>query len=123
MTNTGILTKAIQKAITGGWRGKYILKKILPYRYHPLDAKYVESTYMAILEAKDGSGFTSDYRLFIFNHDFAKALWGESKVLTSQEANDAGYVGGYGLSTIGWQDHLRKMVLADDPIKYLGENV
>ena len=39
-------------------------------------------------------------QLDIYNHKFAKTLWGA-----------------------GWKHHLTRMVLSEDPIKYLGENI
>ena len=51
----------------------------------------------------------------IFNHDFAKALW-------SEEINDEEYrYTSYEIPM--WQYHLQQMVLAEDPIKYLEENI
>lgn len=45
----------------------------------------------------------------IFNHDFAKALRGEKKIIVGMIEP--------------WKYHLQQMVIADDPIKYLGENL
>jgi len=55
----------------------------------------------------------------------AKALWGEAIPLYSQELKERGFSrGGSGqVTTIGWQYHLQSMVIAPDPIKYLGENI
>ena len=48
----------------------------------------------------------------IFGKDFAKALWPSRKPV---------------LATVRlqyeWEKHLQQMVIADDPIKYLGENI
>lgn len=93
-TNQEILAKAIQKAIDGGWNGVIFGWEwrlgLRIYRTH------------------------SD---FIFNHDFAKALWGE----WSREELKAEYHNIYELEP--WQYHLQQMVIAEDPIKYLGENI
>lgn len=96
MTHQEILTKAIEKAIDGGWNG-------LPGRPAEDLLTWVEGT---------------DYR-FIFDHDFAKALWGDSdderKVIIGQTD--------WRKWPLQWQYHLQQMVIADDPIAYLGDNI
>ena len=47
----------------------------------------------------------------IFTHDFAKAFWGESYYITSDEFEDN--------KGIAWQYHLQQMVIAEEPLKYL----
>lgn len=49
----------------------------------------------------------------IFSHDFARALWGYGifKRKGSSEVLQP------------WQYHLQEMVLADNPIKYLSDNI
>lgn len=111
MSDKDILEKAIKKAIDGGWafpgvvgskdfefkgNGVYVLGNMTSVRY--------------------------DYFEIIFNHDFAKALWGEAEMKGLE-----GIVGGTDLltgvqRTHYWQYHLQQMVIADNPIKYLGEN-
>lgn len=63
MTNKEILEKAIQKAIDGGWKVTNSTmdtpEKIMGWYAYP------------------DSWYDSYSNLFIFNHDFAKALWGE----------------------------------------------
>lgn len=52
------------------------------------------------------------------DHDFAKALWGEEDVVYAQ------YDSGFGeLTRPAWEAHLQRMVITDDPIKYLGDNI
>ncbi|RTK93202.1 hypothetical protein EKI60_06250 [Candidatus Saccharibacteria bacterium] len=101
MSTQEILEKAIQKAIDGGWE-------------HGIPADHLQ-----IVEDKGGILFyyqNPPYDL-IFNHDFAKALWGEEAgVLNFPE-------GKIHLQSPLWQYHLQQMVIADDPIKYLGENL
>lgn len=54
-------------------------------------------------------------RTLIFNHDFAKTLWhGTIHPNKSPTKNNPVEL---------WQYHLQQMVIADDPIKYLGENI
>lgn len=127
MTNQEILEKAIQKAIDGGWNGKQYL------------------TWMR--EEFFGGGGFNDYASVIFSHDFAKALWGELRdvsgykhYLEGEYFNDPTVEEYKQLSEddreykswsyyapvfdkLGWRFHLQQMVIADDPIKYLGENL
>lgn len=90
MTEQQILEKAIQKAIDGGWADGEtwlnftIWKAALP-----------------------------NVPSFIFNHDFAKALWGEGEIEENEHISIQD----------PWKIHLQQMVIADDPIAYLGENL
>lgn len=60
----------------------------------------------------------------IFNHDFAKALRGKDIKIFDSIADsispDSVDKNNYQLL---WQYHLQQMVIAEDPIKYLGENI
>lgn len=58
-----------------------------------------------------------EHELDIFNHDFAKALWGTEEIATvidDEGCDTAGYL---------WESHLQSMVIAPDPIAYLGEHL
>ena len=64
----------------------------------------------------------------LFNHDFAKALWGEDKVIPHTPALDeyAPFMRLFAEALVPskkWQHHLQQMVIAEDPIKYLGEHL
>lgn len=91
---------------------------------------------------KDGKheSRVKDPEAIIFNHDFAKALWSEEwEDVPIKEFNEAlaqnlrpydyrteGAEVGRALHRTGnkgWEYHLQQMVIADDPIKYLGENI
>lgn len=106
MTRQEILTKAIEKAIAGGWYsfagdvfGKLTIDDVL-IRFNP-HGQGLEWTV---------KGHESNWSLveaLIYSHDFAKALW-------PGNATDA---------VPDWKDHLQQMVIADDPITYLGENL
>lgn len=111
MSNQEILEKAIQKAIDGGWRyseeydiGWADVDAVLNHYHFDLDHEHYDE---------------DNYLYFIFNHDFAKGLWGEHSSQGFKLEN--GKFEPFGNE--GWQSHLRKMVIADDPIKYLGENL
>jgi len=118
MIDKEILEKAIRKAIDGGWEeyGKRWQehldwlhepeqKEWLKY-HDPLETKYTKA-YEAYF-GWEGDGLCS----LIYNQDFAKALWGISKEIPINGM----YIGGY-------KHYLQQMVIADDPIKYLGNNI
>jgi hypothetical protein len=111
-----ILGRAIQKAIDGGWKegNGWLLN---------LDNRSEEELRWKLSP------------LIIFNHDFAKALWGEEHVDSDygttlqqyeQQVKDGmHYPHDYQWNDLdyAWGYHLKHMVIADDPIKYLGENI
>lgn len=109
MTNQQILENAISLAIDGGWK--------------PAPNTYSERFELNKVSRLNDSGFnflligksrepivTND---IIFNHDFAKALWGETHPIYDHIPNHLK----------AWQYHLQQMVIAEDPIEYLGENI
>lgn len=122
MNNKGILEKAIAKAIEGGW---------LPY-FATFDPNMTKDK-IVIGYTEGSSSVNFDYEMkghvvgvggydmepysIIFNHDFAKALWGEDGFTPT-----GGGLGDYSVKR-GWKYHLQQMVIADDPIKYLGEHL
>lgn len=115
MTNQEILTKAIQKAIDNGYSMGSLAWEIRG------NAVYFIGNVTEIRE---------DFATFIFNHDFAKALWHlYIDCDCSHEGCNCGCYActGWERTSNGevyeWQHHLQQMVLADDPIKYLGEHL
>ena len=105
LSNQQILEKAIQKAIDGGWEAA------------GLNTPYARKNY-SIQDIVDH--FTDEATEYspadiIFNHQFAKAFFGEEPYYRFD---------GDTLDTPKqWQYHLQQMVIAEDPIKYLGENI
>jgi len=104
-SNKEILEQAIQKAIDGGWNGNY---------YHAL----------TIADTFPEGSMTKQV---IFNHDFAKALWGyhgvnkdNGLVVEEDISNPLLPADGH---VPNFTYHLQQMVIAEDPIKYLGENI
>lgn len=107
MTNQQILEKAMLKAHKNGWNP-----------LSTIDWVNVE------IERWDGNGMVGVALLYnhkstavhwvrelegiIYNHDFAKALWGG---------------GDYDEVMYEWKRNLQQMVIADDPIQYLGEAI
>lgn len=101
-SNQQILEKAIQKAIDGGWK----LHEHWIWTDNPLYDLGVDEF---------------NYEHVIYSHDFAKALWpgnieiqhgnwDEPSTMTTEVVQ-------------AWKSHLQRMVIADDPIKYLGDNL
>ena len=93
MNKEEILVKAMQEAIDNGWDPKVSIEKM-----------------------------AYETPSIIFSHDFAKALWGDGELFVDKRFTFT--PGDYetSLSTKSWQYHLQKMVIAEEPIKYLGEN-
>lgn len=111
MTNKDILTKAINLAIAGGWLNWY---------KHPVeDISFddEEGTIWVNTGKKNVTAIAANsMESLIFNHDFAKALWGEHK-LTDPAPNKT-------FSDFkAWEYHLQQMVIDEDPIQYLEENI
>lgn len=121
MTNKEILEKAIKKAIDGGW------KQDLHWIHGNTQDK--NDTFMQWVSNLEITGNHAYYNYdeyfcvleLIFNHDFAKALWGEHPAYVVNRKVYVGINGGDELST--YQAYLQQMVIAEDPIKYLGEHL
>jgi len=107
--NKEILEQAITKAIAGGW-----ISPLIPE--------------WSVAQIVKGGEYD------IFDHDFAKALWGVDRFA---KAIEGVYDGNWIISTEEaeestdktwlqiiplWQYHLQQMVIADNPIQYLKEN-
>lgn len=116
-THQEILTKAIKDAVAGGWEPvEGIAVKLLDFDFSE-NTNRVYLRYKRVTPIEEWSVYG-----LIFNHQFAQALWGYKlkkveQVLT-QEAGQKLWI-----NLDGWQYHLQQMVIADDPIKYLGENI
>lgn len=111
MTNQEIINKAMEKARGNGW---------MPPVF-PMDHVLME------MGRQSGKSTLSKalVHYVIFSHDFAKALWGEELIalkmengellLTEKERRVA--------SEAACVYHLQEMVIADDPIQYLGQHL
>jgi hypothetical protein len=84
MSNAEVLDRAIATANANGWKGSVVYPGV----------------------------YRSPEQL-IYNHDFARALWGK------EAPNNHCKMAGLDM----WQYHLQQMVVADDPIAYLGEHI
>lgn len=105
MSNQEILEKAINNAIDGGWKGLANFEDNI--------AEYID---LLISTNTEGA--------LILNHDFAKALWGEEIILMSAptELTDGVVTKRGSVWLPAYQAHLQSMVIAENQIKYLGEN-
>lgn len=129
MTHQEILEKAIGKAIDGGWDysefdmpgGGHFRKS------HERFDEYTKE-FIADWDTR-----WHCYEL-IFNHDFAKGLWGEQIMevglwklsegpIYYQEYIGEGTGGDHWAEGPAYLMHLHQMVIADDPIKYLEEHI
>ena len=107
MNTEEILEKAIKIALDRGWlfaKKKATLAKII-------DAVDYGEELHIVLRGRSREYSFGAYEELIFNHDFAKALWPCKELDMYHE------------EICIWKHHLQQMVIADDPIKYLGENI
>ena len=114
MTNQQTLEQAIQEVTRQGWSPLLISGERIYFEISD-NATRVKFGY----KMEDRNVPIVEWSAFglIFNHDFAKALWGEEPY--GFEGTDVMIE----YPSLEWQHHLQQMVLSDDPIKYLGENM
>lgn len=120
------LRPVIQKVLDNGWKPRTFPS--LPE--YPSDPETIVGFEIYKYGTKHVTFFTADdirFRIplyeIMFNHDFAKALWGigeldEPTKLYYHTSNTTGFA-----TTVNrWQHHLQQMAASDDPIAYLVEN-
>lgn len=95
-----ILNEAIDKAIDKGWNTLF-------GEFDSVDYDPITGIIKVYFQFKN-IFYSYSVNDIIYNHGFAKALWGDHLATQTKQA---------------WQYHLQQMVVADDPIKYLGENL
>lgn len=103
MTDKEILGRAIARAIEGGWDTNH---------FHTLKGNYKhpdESEFLDIL----GDWHKISPLDVIFNHEFAKALWGEHFPTKVNETTIA--------FSRAWEYHLQQMVISPNPIQYIAK--
>jgi len=116
VTDKQILTRAIEKAIAGGWFAPD--KKFHVSGWLGSDSSMFDNPTVKLavwFDVAKGSFVGEIYHAtdIIFSHDFAKALWGEEKVYTTADI----------VYDAEWMFQLQQMVIADNPIQYLGEHL
>ena len=103
MTNEQILTKAIEKAMKGGWDAPERNNtdwEVTTWGEGSISLEYGDSYGMLELSLFD----------IIFSHSFAKAIWGEED-FTDGKTVFANFK--------AWRWHLQQMVIKEEPLKYL----
>lgn len=124
MTNQEILTKALRKAFP--IEDDAVIVGSFADDLFNINAK---------LFSKSGA-LVNAFHVSIFNHNFAKALWGIdilSQYFDESMHNEFLIIGdlyypyeegaAISFNIENWAWHLANMVIADDPIKYLGEHL
>lgn len=96
MRKDQLLEKILWKAIKNEWN-------VSPYRRSELFSELY--------------GGSLDYREFIFDHEFAKAFWGEEKESFVTDMFSDGET--IREMKVSWKYHLQQMVLEKEPLKYL----
>jgi len=110
MSKDEILDKAVQKAKNSGWQQPWVGD------YSHIQYDLITGELFIYWQYKDFTPFGCSLIGLIFNHDFAKALWGE-KINDIMNGDDELYGAPWYLV------HLSRMVRENNPIEYLGKNI
>ena len=98
-------------------KNKEILKKVI-YKAEENGCTRCLSGFLDYHDENDITNYNKHYQI-IFSHEFAKAFWGEKKVIEA----GSGFNQWHGVTSLGaysdWQVHLQRMVLEKEPLKYL----
>lgn len=133
MKNSDILSRAILKARENGWVAPPNLKFTAADEFDIYNLEHIG----------ENKWYSFKIRELLLNHDFAKALWGEEhdcgagynkkrEIMRVPNLSGEGYAEHeLNLDYVtyclhhekSWQYHLQQMVTAEDPIKYLGDNL
>lgn len=103
MENDEILLNAIKIAVKNGWNPLL----------HKFDEVSINDGYAGFYYS-NGNGKVLSTNDIIFDHRFAKAFWGEADFITGDTDN-------YGemIHMPRWKFNLSKIVIEDNPFKYL----
>lgn len=116
LTNKQVLEKAIKRAIDAGWTF-FDWTDDDSFTWEVVDDEMSHGG--VVIETTGIDDFTWHPNLIIFDHDFAKALWGESWAnFTEGQSGDS-----FSMQAQNWKGHLMNMVLAVKPINYLRKNI
>ena len=124
MSNAEILEKALEKAIDGGWNQQLV------YIHGNVKDKWLEfkkKVDICNTQLILGCDQYASIEEVIFNHNFAKALWGDS---WKEDCKTCGFTH-YMYDKDQYDDeqadpyiyHLQQMVISDDPLHYLADNI
>lgn len=115
MDNQAILTKAINQAIDGGYHTWEFSDKYTKED----ELKYLLGT---LYDDPEENGNVQSVEALIFNHDFAKALWGNKSTRLKQvEVNRVAFDDIDAFPE--WEVRLMEMVIAENPLDYLKDNI
>lgn len=123
MTNIEILEKAIRIAIANGWSWARRSDPV------PNPKQVLQKFRITNVEAlEDGAWKTRcGWETLVYSPLFAKALWGEPESLDNWARTGTYLRGKKGpeneIKMAPWAWHLQQMVVAEDPVKYLEENI
>lgn len=106
MTNQETLEKAIRQAVGNGWKP---MMWVSLKEQKEATAWLVTSHTIRWSVSGNYPKFSEDAFRLIFDHNFAKALWGGEVTVIPDDP----------YTRVNWKYHLQRMVIADDPIKYL----
>jgi hypothetical protein len=120
LSDQEFLTRVIERAINCGWE--------FPLGEDFLPINIIESTRGMTYSLYNYGAFEDweevSVELVIYNHEFAKALWGIKKIEVDNppdiHVEEAPKFGCWYLGP-AWKWHLQQMVIAEDPIQYLRE--
>lgn len=119
--SANVLARAIQKALDNGWRPLRSIEganlEVVRWVGQHLEVVWTRDDYVEPLR------WVRELEGIIYNHDFARALWGEFEAIP--EIVQFASTTPNKLSNInkGWRFHLRDMVIAEDPLAYLRDNL
>jgi len=126
MTDSQTLQKAIGIAIENGWKGYWgdtpVKLESTTSTFDAISGMPTVSIHILHKDRVFGYGGIPIFNV-IYNHDFAKALWGEDDVCNYCGTNkhDA-YCERQG-NCQAWEYHLQNMVISPDPIAYLRDHM
>jgi len=129
MTNEEVLLKAWNVATDRGWEFDNLDK--WQVEVEKVKDTVMTNWYRYVFTLRGDYRREIDAERIIFDHDFAKALLGEPKLNRIELMVDDN-APPYTLNMMTqapqsarhyWEYHLQQMVIAEDPIKYLGENI
>lgn len=115
VTTTDKLQKLIERAINKGWD--------VSHKFKIDDDSFEDITIINITFLGDGkwAEWKPQINTLIFNHDFARALFGEhtETMMVQNNTLNVHQV----IDMDGWRYHLQQAVVSKDPIDYMYEQV
>lgn len=126
MTHKQALRRALQRAVRNGWQkdDPYGIKWVGRITYYPKSKGIDIHNHSGVRGSIPSVNVTYVEKL-LFNHDFAKALWGDKLFCSDCCAFIDGEDEGPAKHNVRpYYEHLLQgMVIADDPIAYLGDHL